>query len=116
MKSKEWLKEKLEFIKTKADKDNVFNVAFNTYFGIEPECYIETFDTETIEFMINLVEEAMGDTKEQWISYWCFEQNFGTDENKKVFMEDGTITVLRNIDDLYELIKKENEVAFNAEK
>lgn len=59
--------------------------------------------------VIDLLEFIFND-KDQWISYWIFELDFGKDyEDGWVTQKDGAVIPLKTVEDLYDLLVKNME-------
>lgn len=59
-----------------------------------------------LDDVLALLEDSMHDT-DAWISYWCFEQNFGEDWDEHTASEaDGTPIIMKTDRQLYDYLVK----------
>lgn len=111
--SKESFYKVIDDYKTMFDFTDEMNELFDKYKtdgNIYPPMCTKTV-TDLLEFIFN--------DKNQWISYWIFELDFGKKyEDGLVTQKDGTIIPLKTVEDLYNLLVKnmeENEENSNNE-
>ena len=89
-----------EFIEIR-NAEYKLNEAFKVF---EPDFNYVAFSRYATLF-ISTIEEAMND-KEDWISYWVYELNFGKDAHEEsVKDKDGKSIPIKTIDGLYNLIQ-----------
>ena len=101
--SKELFVETINFIKDRNDAQNKIDKVFKDEFTdglFWPYCRYETQ-------MVKVLEEIMGDKENQWISYYCWERDFGRDCTLgDVREKDGTPIPFKTPEDLYNLLIK----------
>ena len=72
-------------------------------------CDGEVFPPMCTETVIDLLEFIFND-KNQWISYWIFELEFGKQyEDECIKYEDGEVIPLKTAEDLYDLLIRNME-------
>jgi hypothetical protein len=87
----------IDLIRKDSDFIDKVTELFNTCF------FIENFNSTGIA--IELLEHLMNDTENGWISYWCWEGNFGRDDIVDSVTEaDGTPIPLRTTRELYDFL------------
>lgn len=84
---------------------------FNDYIDKLYELNIDIINVEPImnlaSNIVNLLENLCDDFKTRWISYFCYELNFGKKwESGTVTDENGNDIKLATIEDLYEFVKE----------
>lgn len=65
--------------------------------------------TSPEDFIVSLLEALCLD-KSEWISYWCFEQDFGTKLKIDDVQVNGKPYDLRSIEHLYDLVKENYDI------
>ena len=98
--SKETFIEMIEFIKVRNDKQWEIHKLFSEEFTdaiFWPYCKYE-------EQLVKLLEEIMDDKENQWISYYCWEKDFGRDESLKITDKNGKDIPLKTSEDLWNIL------------
>jgi hypothetical protein len=99
--SKELFIETINFIKERNDAQNKIDKLFRKEFTdglFWPYCRYETQ-------IVKVLEEIMGDKENQWISYYCWEKDYGRDERLGYpTNKDGKVIPLATPEDLWNLL------------
>lgn len=99
--SKQLFIETIEFIKERNDKQDEINTLFRKEFidaTFWPYCRYE-------EQIVKLLTELMDDKECQWISYFCWEKNFGRDDKLGNPEIDGKEFPLATAEDLWNILQ-----------
>lgn len=90
----------IDFIRERNDKEVEIQKLFKEEFTdaiFYPYCKYENL-------LVNLLEELMEDQETNWISYYCWEKDFGRDETLEVFDKEGNKIPLSTAEDLWNMI------------
>ena len=105
--SKEDFTKAIYAIQKSYDCENELNNVLNKY-GNDSRIFLNGMCVDTI---INLLHAIFGDAdKNEWISYFCFELNFGRNFHKgTIICEDGSEADMFTSEDLYNFLINELE-------
>ena len=99
MLSKELFIETIDFIRERNDQENKIHQMFKEEFTDGIFWPYSKYENQ----LVKVLEEAMEDS-ERWISYYCWEKDFGRDDKLKAFDEDRKEIPLTSSEDLYNLL------------
>ena len=102
--SKELFIETINFIKDRNDKQQEINKLFSNEFEDAIFWPYTKYESQTIK----LLEEIMEDKENQWISYYCWEKDFGRDYKLgDVTEKDGISISFETPEDLWNMLIQE---------
>lgn len=103
-----------------AEIETILGITFNTfercierikqYFKFSDSLYALGIDTAEMPLdrvyvdLIDLLETAMGDTRNHWISFFIYNMDFGNRADEVAVMDNGKEISLSNIEELWELL------------
>ena len=106
-----------------AEIETILGITFNTfercierikqYFEFSDSLYALGIDTAEMPLdrvcddLVDLLETAMGDTRNHWISFFIYNMDFGSRANAVTVMGNGKEISLSNIQELWELLVHE---------
>ena len=99
MLSKELFIETIDFIRERNDQENKIHQMFKEEFTDGIFWPYSKYENQ----LVKVLEEAMEDS-ERWISYYCWEKDFGRDDKLKAFDEDRKEIPLTSSEDLWNLL------------
>lgn len=103
MLSKELFIETIDFIRERNDKEQEIQKLFREEFTdaiFWPYCKYE-------DRLLKVLTEVMHDQENEWISYYCYEKDYGRDDKLEVFDKDKNQIPLKTAEDLYNLLTSE---------
>lgn len=103
MLSRETFRNAINFIQIRGEKEEELTNLFNENFGDSYLFFCSDYATE----LIKVLEEATYDKENDWISYFCWELDFGKRWVPGTVMQDGKDIPLETVDDLYNLLEDE---------
>ena len=98
--SKELFIETIDFIRERNDQENKIYQMFKEEFTDGIFWPYSRYETQ----LIKVLTEVMQDQENEWISYYCWEKDFGRDYRLKAFDKDGKEIPLTSSEDLYNLL------------
>lgn len=102
MLSKELFIETIDFIRERNDKQNEIHQMFKKEFEDGIFWPYNRYENQ----LVKILSEIMDDTETEWISYYCWEKDFGRDNTLQVTKKDGTPIPLTTSEDLWNLLIK----------
>lgn len=103
-----------------AEIETILGITFNTfercierikqYFEFSDSLYVLGIDTAEMPLdrvyvdLIDLLETAMGDTRNHWISFFIYNMDFGNRADEVTVMDNGKKISLSNTHELWELL------------
>lgn len=100
MLSKELFIETIDFIRERNDKEHEIQKLFREEFTDGIFWPYSRYENQ----LVKVLTEIMDDKETEWISYYCWEKDFGRDARLQVFDKNGKEIPLNSSEDLYNLI------------
>ena len=103
MLSKELFIETIDFIRERNDKEHEIQKLFREEFTDAIFWLYCKYEHQ----LIKVLTEIMHDQENEWISYYCYEKDYGRDDKLEVFDKDKNQIPLKTAEDLYNLLVSE---------
>lgn len=100
MLSKELFIETIDFIRDRNDQENKIHQMFKEEFTDGIFWPYNRYENQ----LVKVLTEIMDDKETEWISYYCWEKDFGRDSRLQVFDKDGKEIHLISSEDLWNLL------------
>ena len=100
MLSKELFIETIDFIRERNDQENKIHQMFKEEFTDGIFWPYSRYE----EQLVKVLTEIMDDKETEWISYYCWEKDFGRDSKLQVFDKDGKEIPLNSSEDLWNIL------------
>ncbi len=95
-------KKAIEAIKKQSEKELKFCDALE---DIIDGRFVPEMSTDILHALIECLEDTMSD-KDEWISWWIYEKDFGKNKKMTAHYENGKNIKLDTVEDLYKFLKK----------
>lgn len=103
MLSKELFIETIDFIRDRNDQENKIHQMFKDEFTDGIFWPYSRYENQLVKVLI----EIMHDQENEWISYYCYEKDYGRDDKLEVFDKNNNKIPLKTAEDLYNLLVSE---------
>ena len=103
MLSKELFIETIDFIRERNDQENKIHQMFREEFTDGIFWPYSRYENQ----LVKVLAEIMHDQETEWISYYCYEKDYGRDDRLEVFDKNNNKIPLKTAEDLYNLLVSE---------